>query len=210
MANKTGKGPAFERWLCGELSKWWTGDPNCNDCLFWRTAGSGARATTRAKVGKETSCHHGDILAVDERGKPLTNLLCIELKRGYNRATIQDLIDRPAAAKIQTYEGWIGKLRSTAKQSGRPYWLLIVKRDRREALMLLPWYLHAFLAPEITDAFQVAHLCYLDKNANPCHVAVARLNQWLNRVKPTRILEALQRYYRDGEVFGNNVSTVHL
>jgi len=41
------KGSSFEREICTILSKWWTN--NERDDVFWRTAGSGARATTRSK-----------------------------------------------------------------------------------------------------------------------------------------------------------------
>ena len=68
MAAK-GKGSSYEREICRLLSLWWT--EGVSDDYFWRTAGSGAMAKTRSKVGKKTHGHYGDIQAVHPDGEPL-------------------------------------------------------------------------------------------------------------------------------------------
>lgn len=129
------KGSSFEREICVKLSLWWSG--GTDEDLFWRTAGSGARATTRAKKGKKTRSHAGDILNTDEVGAPLLKVFSFELKRGYNRATFADLIDKNNRAKIQTYEEWIRQAIRSKKQSGAKTWCIIHKRDRKEAIVLV-------------------------------------------------------------------------
>lgn len=44
------KGSVFEREICKALGRWWTDGER--DDIFWRTAGSGARATCRLERGK--------------------------------------------------------------------------------------------------------------------------------------------------------------
>ena len=138
MANRASKGSAFEREICKRLSLWWTQDePEPQDDVFWRTSNSGGRATVRSRKGKRTRQHHGDVCAVDERGRPFTDLVTIELKRGYNRATLQDLLDKPDGAAEQTHEAWLRKARENSEAAGSYSWLLIVKRDKREPLVLM-------------------------------------------------------------------------
>lgn len=138
------KGSSFERWLCKRLSEWWTQDePNGpRDDVFWRTAGSGARATVRGKQGQNTVNSHGDICAIDPVGQPLIDCICIEAKVGYNRATIHDLIDplKPSKAREKKgcWEGWIAKAERSRKASGVQHWAIIHKRDRREPVILYP------------------------------------------------------------------------
>lgn len=85
MAKKCkGKGPAYERWLCKELSRW----VSCGqrvDC-FWRSAMSGGRATlqSRKKTGgkfrEEFGAQAGDITSTHERGNHLTTLFVLDGK----------------------------------------------------------------------------------------------------------------------------------
>ena len=126
------KGSQFERDFARKLSLWWTGDER--DDIFWRSTTSGARATTRAKVGKKTSGSYGDITAIDPVGLPFLKAFTPELKRGYNRETVQDLIDWDRGA----WREWIVKARKSAEQAGSKWWMLVVKRDRREPLMVVP------------------------------------------------------------------------
>lgn len=77
------KGSPFEREICLLLTKWWLRDDDPEDTIFWRTAGSGGRATVRGKRGRRTSKQHcGDIAALDDQGRALTDLITFELKRG--------------------------------------------------------------------------------------------------------------------------------
>ena len=130
------KGSSFEREICVLLSKWWT-DGKDED-VFWRTAGSGARATMRAKVGKKTYGNNGDIKSENPIGEPLTKLCCIELKRGYSKDTVFNIIDKPKKAKKQMYEDFFEQAKRESSESGIPYWMLITRRDRRESIVYIP------------------------------------------------------------------------
>lgn len=130
------KGSSFERDFCRRLSIWWSEDNSC-DSLFWRTASSGGRAKLRGRKGKQTASHHGDICATNGEGQPFIDMFTIEAKKGYNRATIIDLLDKPARAALQTYEKWILQATESAQQAGTPYWMIVHRRDMRNALVLL-------------------------------------------------------------------------
>lgn len=134
------KGGQYEREICGELSRWWSG--GTRDDLFWRSAASGGRATVRGRRGLQTAGHYGDIAATDPRGEPLTRRLCIELKRGYSEHTIHDLIDRPAGAAVQVWEGFFAQADTAATAAGAFAWLVVNKRDRRLATVWYPHRLH--------------------------------------------------------------------
>src|SRR3954464_11883516 len=101
MANRAGKGASFERDLCKRLSLWWTDGER--DDVFWRTSQSGGRATSRTKKGKKTKNSYGDICAVDPIGQPLLDLITFEVKRGYNKDSFTDLLDKP---KSSIYMKW--------------------------------------------------------------------------------------------------------
>ena len=142
---KSAKGSAFEREICTKLSLWWTQDlPEPRTDIFWRTSGSGARAKVRGRKGKQTHGQHGDICAIDPIGQPLIDLLTIELKRGYSKHTITDLLDKPEGAAKQVYEKWIEQAEESHVHAGSKSWLLIVKRDRRKELIISPLFNQAF------------------------------------------------------------------
>jgi hypothetical protein len=164
MPGGSRKGSPFERAVCKQLSLWWSGGGA--DDLFWRSSASGARATVRGKKGKTTTGHGGDIACTSSAGQPLTDLIALELKRGYARATVADLLDRPEAAKEQAYEEWIRQAENSAFNSLVPYWLLLHKRDRREAVCFYPTLLYhrlraagAGLVPSAQFAFGPSVRC---------------------------------------------------
>jgi hypothetical protein len=145
------KGSQFERAICKQLSLWWSG--NESDDLFWRTAGSGARATVRGRKGKRTRGHCGDICATDKEGEPLVKLITFELKRGYSRFTAADLLDKPKHRCQQPFENWIEQARESSKHAKTRYWAIIQKRDQREALIWMPEGLFKRLMDEYTGQF---------------------------------------------------------
>lgn len=131
------KGPSFERWFCDRLSAWWSGSPDAS--VFWRTANSGGRATVRGRKGKKTGNHHGDVCAIDPSGNDFLKVFCVELKRGYNRHTLQDLLDRSDKKIVtQVYEKWVEKAETCREAAGALHWMIVVKRDGREPLVMMP------------------------------------------------------------------------
>lgn len=130
-----GKGSAFEREFCKKLSLWWSyGD---DDSLFWRTSNSGGRASVRGRNKKKTRGHYGDICSTDSDSAPFTQVFTVELKRGYSRSTFADLLDKPKQAAKQMYEQWIEQAATARNMAGTPHWLLVVRRDRREPLLIM-------------------------------------------------------------------------
>jgi hypothetical protein len=134
--SKAQKGSAFERQICKELSLWWT--EGQRDDVFWRTSGSGARATTRGKRGSSTYGQYGDIAATDPIGEPLLKFVTIELKRGYNKATPWDLLDAPEKAAKQTFEKFLCQAEDQRCAADTPGFWLITKRDQRQPIITMP------------------------------------------------------------------------
>jgi len=82
------KGARNERKKCRDWSLWWSEGLDINppkDDIFYRTAGSGSRAKSRAKRGKDTHGSYGDMGALDPVGEPLIKALTFEFKKGYNK-----------------------------------------------------------------------------------------------------------------------------
>jgi hypothetical protein len=131
------KGGAFERRICRRISECWA--PDADDCIFWRTAGSGGRATVRKRKGKATAAAHcGDLAAIDERGADLTRLITWELKAGYPRASLHALLDRPTSAAPQLYEEWIAQAIAAANAARTPHWAIVHAKTRREITLVGP------------------------------------------------------------------------
>lgn len=156
--SKSSKGSAFEREICKKLSLWWS--KGKRDDIFWRTAGSGARATVRHKRGNKTYGQYGDIQATDPIGQKLVDVFSIELKRGYSGTSVADLLDQLDASKPTAYEMFINQAEEDAKKAGTVTWLLIVKRNRRKALVFM----------SALSAFQLKHKGSAIRKSNPVFI----------------------------------------
>jgi hypothetical protein len=131
------KGARFERDICRAFSRWW--DPDADDVLFWRTAGSGGRATRRTRTGKRTNTAHcSDVAAVDHRGAPLTNLVAFELKCGYPAASLHHLIALSHRGGESLYHEWIGQAITSSRAGRTPFWAIIHHQRGRETVILGP------------------------------------------------------------------------
>lgn len=122
--------------MCRRLTLWWTGDPD-RDVILWRTSQSGGRATARQRAGKKVgSAHVGDITAIDPIAQPLTDLITFEMKRGYRDATIEQVLDMLPHVKGQKQiESFIEQTITASERAGTPHWMLIHRRDRKEAII---------------------------------------------------------------------------
>lgn len=144
--NNGRRGSQFERDTSRKLSLWWS-DGQADD-WFWRTGGSGGRATNRAKSGKSTENGTGDISAQNGEAQRLLSIVSIECKKGYQTYTIQDLLD-----KTNQVGGWWEFLQQSyrdASLAGVPYFLVIHKRDRREPIYVtnMPYFEFRIMVPE--------------------------------------------------------------
>ena len=176
MANKSYKGRTFEIALATQLSLWWTEGER--DDVFWHTHDSGGRATKRAAKGKKTKNLHGDICAVDPIGQPLIDMITFEAKRGYNRHTLADLLDKPDGAAAQEWEKWIEKAHTSQVNAGSLSWMIVAKRDRRDVLCVCPM---ALLVRLGVDKF--AARIWLEEG----QLGAMKLAEFLNTVHPNRI-----------------------
>lgn len=147
------KGSNFEREVCKKLSLWWSG--NERDDIFWRTSGSGARATTRSKRRKKTYGQYGDIAADDPIGEPLTKLMTIEVKRGYSNESFANLIENTehAFAKPCLYFQFIQQAQKESEQANTYGWMIIAKRDKRMPIVILPYHLYNLLRSVLPSYF---------------------------------------------------------
>ena len=130
------KGSSFEKEICKQLSLWFSHDER--EDLFYRTAGSGARSTSRAKRGKTTANSAGDIGYLDASGKPLMEAITFELKCGYNNTDTTSLIDTAPGRKRPQLLEFIEQAVDSAKNAQSKYWAVIHKRNGKQALIHFP------------------------------------------------------------------------
>ena len=187
------KGSAYERDTCRLLSRWWTGE--ARDDVFWRSAGSGARAKVRGRSGRDTAGQHGDIAATDPIGAALISVFTIELKRGYSDSTIFDLLDRAPTAGEQGWEGFLAQTIESADQAGSRTWLLIARRDRRQPTAWMPSSALAALRgvgafakglPNPLARLRVS-LRHLGEGPQRVDVCGMALGAWLDGIRPKHV-----------------------
>lgn len=146
------KGSQFERDICKQLSLWWTHGEDDN--IFWRTPGSGGRATARHKTGKNVKAA-GDVSAVGIEGRELLKEVTIEIKRGYSKNTFADMVETSehANAKASVFEQFVKQAQEQAGKMGTDFWWLISKRDRRRTIITMPSGLYDQLEDELYRAY---------------------------------------------------------
>jgi hypothetical protein len=185
---KRGKGSGFEREMSKMLSLWWT--KGKREDVFWRSTTSGARATVRSRSGKATFGQYGDVQATDPIGQPLLDVCNIELKRGYSTQTVAHLLDSLPGNKPQAYELFIEQARADHKKAGSMFWLLIVKRDRRQPLVLIPIKFYNALQTELV--LKGPFKRYIKIRHKGSEIFVCRLNTFLKKISPKGIKNLLK------------------
>lgn len=184
-----GKGPAYERKVCRQLSLWWTNGDNNN--VFWRTSNSGGRHTVHAQKGKVSRYQAGDIGAIDPIGQPLLDMATIEIKKGYRNHSIMSLIEG-RSKKGGEYGKWLDKLIGQAKKVGTQYWMLIVHRDQMMPMIYMPWRLAARL--NLDD--HVPHMSVIyEMGKDVVQLIGVPFNIFLSHGSPDKI----RRIYRQGK-----------
>lgn len=134
--NRGAKGTAFERKIVKELSLWWSDGER--DDIFWRTDGSGSRATKRNKISITTSNSYGDIGFLDPIGKPFIDTFVIEIKRGYNdNLSVLNILDGGRNDPILLR--WWRKISQEVRDCGRKYGMIIFQRDYRSICVCLSY-----------------------------------------------------------------------
>lgn len=134
------KGAKYERNIVKSLSLWYTNGKR--DDIFYRTSGSGARATKRINNNIDTANSCGDISALDSIGQKLIDLCIFELKSGYTKQyasqsiQIIELIDT-RNKKDPLIVKWIKKIQKESKQHKRKHAIIIFRRDRKNSCILI-------------------------------------------------------------------------
>ena len=181
------KGSEFERELCRTLSLWWT--DGHRDDVFWRSQNSGGRATTRRQKGKNTSGQYGDIAATDPVSVPLLEYITFEMKRGYPKAIAQAVLDAPEGAVSGLLEGFFEQAETAAKNANTPFWAVIHRRDRRDAILWMP------RNPVILQHIK-RKIVLMGSSHNDTIIGV-RLDDFLSEVTPRCILDLLDKWRKN-------------
>ena len=134
---KSKKGGQFEREFSKLLSLWYT--ENERDDVFWRTSGSGARATTRRKQQKRTKYEYGDISFRDPIGLPFIDYFLLELKRGYTKdIDVLSLLDGQKGKSILLR--WWDKAVEEMSFAKRKAVLLVIRRNNKKECIVISAY----------------------------------------------------------------------
>lgn len=176
------KGSVFERKIATDLSLWWSNGEN--DAIFWRTAGSGARATVRGRKGKATKNHAGDLTCIDPIGQPFLDFVTIEIKRGYSKYTLFDLMDKSPGSAKQILEEWIEQAYESHRQAESFSWIIIAKRDRREEMVIFPTELR-----EAVIGWGGCPWLKINLDGSSNEIFSTTLKNWLKRVSPEQIIK---------------------
>ncbi len=186
------KGSPWEREVADLLSYWWCGDRDRR--IFWRTSGSGGMATRRNRAGRKTKIHCGDLCAVDPIGEPFIALFAVECKRGYNKHTVQDLIDCPLPTRRgkpakPEHEKWLEQALEAQTNSGAWGWLIVCRRDKRLPLVVAPWHVVQKLRTLkcLTDVKGAVATLDVEVNGSDLRVCVMPLTDWLRGVPPAAV-----------------------
>lgn len=191
------KGGKFERVICKQLSQWWSGGKR--DDIFWRTSGSGARASSRSKRGADTFGQYGDVQATDPIGQPLIDLCTIEIKKGYTQQTIFDLIDKLPTETKQPYRKFISQAITARKNSESLSWVLITKRDYKETLIIFNYKGLCQRLKENGASINRAFPCFtlkVETDYGKTFLFGTTLEQFFKYVKPKHIRHLVKRFKR--------------
>lgn len=166
MKNGHNKGSTFERKICVALSKWWSNGES--DSIFWRSAGSGARATTRHRKGMNTENGEGDVVYSDASGKLFTDAFCIELKCGYGDWNVTDFLETNQK-ETQFSKFWKQASESAANtRFASP--MLIYKRDRKNVMVVIDKAGYSLFMTVYGDAFYILPHIELNDGVEPIFV----------------------------------------
>lgn len=195
------KGSQFERSIAKQLSLWYSRGER--DDLFWRTAGSGARATTRMKQNIDTANSAGDLGFLHPDGKPFIDICLIEIKRGYNRKKTSpsaqlsalSLLDSPEGRKKKpVLFGWWEKAEQERKVHKRKYSIIIFRRDRHEACICM--HKKTFTALEKRsrkEFFFPQNGTWLEVQKEGYHLKILLLEDFLKWCKPKYFFRKIKR-----------------
>ncbi len=157
------KGGSYEREICELLSLWVSEGVDTD--LFWRSAGSGSRATNRKSRGLQAN-QTGDITSVDPKGTALTTKFFIECKF-YKNLQLDSLIyGTPKDSSV--LEFWTKTKEDSQFFHKRP--IIIMRQNNKKDLIGLDWAIYDQmtacnypLKPLASYPYRLLHLFFLDE-----------------------------------------------
>lgn len=171
----------WERKFAKMISLWWT--DGARDDMFWRTQTSGGRATQRAKSNQDTYGQYGDIAAVHPKGQPLLDVICFELKNGYPKLHMSNILDSPGSNEKQFTE-WLTKAERDSQRSNSYSWAIVHQRTGRAAVVYFPARLWSLLLLQ-NNVFSSE--LSLTTEVYPERIFCVRLEEFLEAVSPRLI-----------------------
>ena len=187
MKNGHNKGSNFERKICVALSKWWSDGES--DSIFWRSAGSGARATTRHRKGMNTENGEGDIVYSDASGKLFTDAFCIELKCGYGDWSLTDFLETNQK-ETQFSKFWSQANESASNTLGaKP--MLIYKRDRKNVMVVISY--ASFLMLSLIYGVGLSCLSHIELCQNNNRIVVFKFDELFSFMSASIMKEFLEK-----------------
>ena len=140
-----GKGQDNERSRCRQWSLWWSAGLDIappRDDIFWRTAGSGARARRRTDLGDKVFRGYGDMMAEDPVGQPLIDACTFEFKKGYSDLCLFSCVD--SRQKLPLLVQFLKEVEVDAEDAGNEP-VLVTQRDHRVPAIAISFRLRAEL-----------------------------------------------------------------
>lgn len=166
MVQGNAKGSAFEREMCRTFSLWYS--KGTAEDYYWRTSGSGSRATNLHIHGKDlTKYQHGDMTFVRPEGRPLVTYFSFEFK-SYAGIDFHGIF-HGISPENSLLSFWAKCVRD-AEESQRVPWL-VTKVISGQAISWVP--------RQLLEVFQGASIC-VDSNRGaqfwvpPCVVVTKR------------------------------------
>lgn len=171
------KGGNWERDVCKFLSKWVSGHEK--PYIFWRTGGSGGVFTV--SEGKAGEYFSGDICAIREEGKFLTEKFSIECKTGYKEASFDKHFKYNKSDPFKSF--WIQVVNDSQKANKYP--MLIFRKKG----MTTPW---VCIGKDVYDIISLylydirrLHICW----RNLPETVIFEYKEFFERIKPEIIEE---------------------
>jgi len=149
--------------------------------VFWRTQGSGARATVRCKQGLETHGQQGDVQSTHPEGQPLLDHFAFELKRGYD-FRIDHVLQPKKWWKSQLYK----IMTKLGEEAGFRCPVLVYKPDRRPIQVFTNSTVNDFVSP----AFQIGMRCITinsEASAWPDEFVLMLFEDWMDYLDEWRL-----------------------
>lgn len=171
------KGGDFEREISAKFSLWWTNE--VRDDIFYRTDGSGGRATTRRKSKKTTAYQDGDMSFTDPIGEPLIKAWNVEMKTGYGKWSFLDKLD--SRQKKITFEKFWEQTVEDAVASGREP-VLIFRRPRMMPCIVF----YKKYVKKLAEHFgkpKIPHIVYIGNGETVVVFSLKDFFTWISNIK---------------------------